>query len=381
MPTDNPFYDGAGPNVDSIWASGLRNPYPRLLRRADRQALRRRRGRQRLLDRVGGGRPRRRRGELRLAELRGRHCGNPRYTARSTRIRTSAATRAITGGFVYHGTQFPSAYQGSYFFADYTQNWIKRLTFDANGNVNGVFNFEPPDGRVDGPYGDIVYLTEGPDGALYYVDLGYSDVGGTFGVSKIRRIRYRPVEPAADRGRLGATRPRGPRRSTVNFSSAGSSDPEGQPLTYSWTFGDGATSTAANPSHTYTQAGQYTARLSRLRRHRTRRSRHRSRSASALRRRRRSSRPHDGAIVPRRRRDLVQRRRDGRRGRHAAGQRLHLEHRLPARGPRAPGHPDDRREERDVHDPDDRPRLQRQHALPDHAHRDRLGRPDRRPRR
>ena len=91
---------------------------------------------------------------------------------------------------MYHGTQFPSGYQGSYFFADYTQNWIKRLTFDANGNVTGVFNFEPADGSVDGPYGDIVYLTEGPDGALYYVDLGYSDIGGTFGVSKIRRIRY-----------------------------------------------------------------------------------------------------------------------------------------------------------------------------------------------
>ena len=47
----------------------------------------------------------------------------------------------------------------------------------------------------------------------------------------------------------------------MNFSSAGSSDPEGQPLTYSWTFGDGTTSTAANPTHTYAQAGQYTARL------------------------------------------------------------------------------------------------------------------------
>ena len=97
---------------------------------------------------------------------------------------------AITGGFVYHGTQFPSSYQGSYFFADYAQNWIKRLTFDANGNVNGVFNFEPADGSVDGPYGDIVYLTEGPDGALYYVDLGYSDISGDIGVSKIRRISF-----------------------------------------------------------------------------------------------------------------------------------------------------------------------------------------------
>jgi Concanavalin A-like lectin/glucanases superfamily/PKD domain len=47
----------------------------------------------------------------------------------------------------------------------------------------------------------------------------------------------------------------------VSFSSAGSADPEGQPLTYRWSFGDGGTSTAANPTHTYQQSGRYTARL------------------------------------------------------------------------------------------------------------------------
>lgn len=47
----------------------------------------------------------------------------------------------------------------------------------------------------------------------------------------------------------------------VNFSSAGSYDPEGATLTYSWTFGDGSTSTAANPSHTYQSAGVYSAQL------------------------------------------------------------------------------------------------------------------------
>ena len=66
--------------------------------------------------------------------------------------------------------------------------WISSR--DASGNVNGVFNFEPMDGSLDGPYGDIVYLTEGPDGALYYLDLGYSDIGGTFGVSSVRRIEF-----------------------------------------------------------------------------------------------------------------------------------------------------------------------------------------------
>ena len=48
---------------------------------------------------------------------------------------------------------------------------------------------------------------------------------------------------------------------TVTFSSAGSYDPDGTTLTYNWVFGDGSTSTAANPSHTYQGASNYTARL------------------------------------------------------------------------------------------------------------------------
>ncbi|HVP10013.1 MAG TPA: DUF4038 domain-containing protein [Phycisphaerae bacterium] len=48
---------------------------------------------------------------------------------------------------------------------------------------------------------------------------------------------------------------------TVDFSSAGSSDPEGQSLTYLWMFGDSATSTEVNPVHTYSLDGQYLARL------------------------------------------------------------------------------------------------------------------------
>jgi len=48
----------------------------------------------------------------------------------------------------------------------------------------------------------------------------------------------------------------------VSFSSAGSSDSDGSIASYSWDFGDGTTSTQANPSHTYTTAGSFTVTLS-----------------------------------------------------------------------------------------------------------------------
>jgi len=258
VPTDNPFYDGTGPNVDSIWALGLRNPF-RAYYDAPTNRL--------LVGDVGGNDYSTAKEEVNVG-ARGANYGWPNSEGPCSAPCTSplysyphnGRDASITGGFVYHGTAFPASYHGSYFFADYTQNWIRRLTFDDSGNVSGVFNFEPADGSLDGPYGDIVHLTEGPDGALYYVDLGYSDISGTFGVSKIRRIKYvqsnqAPIAVAS------ANPTSGPTPLDVSFSSAGSSDPEGRPLSYAWTFGDGATSTEANPKHTYTSAGTYTARL------------------------------------------------------------------------------------------------------------------------
>jgi PKD repeat protein len=47
----------------------------------------------------------------------------------------------------------------------------------------------------------------------------------------------------------------------VTFSSAGSSDPDGSISSYQWNFGDGNTSTQANPTHTYASAGNYTVTL------------------------------------------------------------------------------------------------------------------------
>jgi len=47
----------------------------------------------------------------------------------------------------------------------------------------------------------------------------------------------------------------------VQFSSAGSMDPAGGPLTFFWEFGDGTTSTDADPTHEFTRLGRFTTVL------------------------------------------------------------------------------------------------------------------------
>ncbi|MFN0153264.1 MAG: PQQ-dependent sugar dehydrogenase, partial [Gaiella sp.] len=253
VPATNPFHDGAGPNVDSIWALGLRNPF--------RMTWDGARGRLLIAD-VGEGAF-----EELDAGVAGANygwptcegpCANPSFVDPVYSYPHTGRDASITGGIVYTGTQL-ATFSGSYIFADYAQNWIRRLTFDPVGGVSGVFNVEPPDGAADGPYGDIVDLAQGPDGAVYYLDVGYSEITGS-GIAKLRRLRPTQVN-AAPVAVATATPASGQAPLTVNFSSAGSFDPEAGPLTFAWTFGDGTGSTLADPAHEYASPGTYPARL------------------------------------------------------------------------------------------------------------------------
>jgi glucose/arabinose dehydrogenase/PKD repeat protein len=258
-PTDNPFYDGNGPNKDQVWALGLRNPF--------RMSIDPVSGTMYIGD-VGGNDSSTAFEEVNVGARGANYgwptcegvCGLPGVTSPIHSYPHSGRDASITGGIVYRGTQFPSEYRGSYFFGDYVQNTIKRLVFDANGNVATVANFWPADGAVDGPsVGDPVKFVQGPDGSLYYVDIGFND-SHVPNPAAIRRIRYvvgnQPPTAIASANPTSGQAPL-----TVAFSSAGSSDPEGSTLTYSWTFGDGGTSTQPNPSHTYSAPGSYVARL------------------------------------------------------------------------------------------------------------------------
>jgi glucose/arabinose dehydrogenase/PKD repeat protein len=259
VPTDNPFYDGNGPNKDQIWALGLRNPF--------RMSIDPVTGTMYIGD-VGGNDAGTAFEEVNVGARGANYgwptceglCGLAGVTSPIHAYPHSGRDASITGGVVYRGTQFPSEYRGSYFFADYVQNTIKRLVFDSNGNVATVANFLPADGATDGPsVGDPVKLLQGPDGSLYYVDIGFNDQHVP-NPAAIRRIRYvvgnQPPTAVASANPTAGQAPL-----TVAFSSAGSSDPEGSALTYSWAFGDGGTSTQANPSHTYQAPGSYVARL------------------------------------------------------------------------------------------------------------------------
>jgi glucose/arabinose dehydrogenase/PKD repeat protein len=258
IPTDNPFYDGGGPNRDEIWALGLRNPF--------RMSIDRVTGRMYIGD-VGSGDHSVAIEELNVG-IRGANygwpvcegsCGISGMTNPIYSYPHGGRDAAVIGGVVYRGSQFPTEYYGSYFFGDYVQHTVRRMKFDGNGNLSQVMSFWPADGALENlAVGDPVKLLEGPDGSLYYVDIGF--FGSSQNPAAIRRIRYvlRNQQPVA----LASANPTsGQAPLPVAFSSAGSSDPEGAPLSYSWTFGDGGTSTQANPTHTYKAPGQYIARL------------------------------------------------------------------------------------------------------------------------
>ena len=160
---------------------------------------------------------------------------------------------SVSGVDFYEGGPYPASYDGALFFADYSRDCIWVMKADASGL--------PAPGLLESfvaPAANPVDVQISPAGELFYADFD----GGT-----IRRIQFAsanqpPVAVASANPTSGAA------PLTVNFDGSGSSDPDGDPITYAWDLdGDGLfdDSTAAQPTFTYTQSGTYTARLQRHR--------------------------------------------------------------------------------------------------------------------
>lgn len=82
------------------------------------------------------------------------------------------------------------------------------------------------------------------------------------GLTSSKQVNVVALENQVPVAVAGANKSSGLVPATVDFTSAGSLDPDGDIASYSWNFGDGSDlSTEANPTHTYTSAGTYTATL------------------------------------------------------------------------------------------------------------------------
>jgi glucose/arabinose dehydrogenase/fibronectin type 3 domain-containing protein/uncharacterized protein (DUF2249 family) len=253
----NPFADGEGGNHDAIWAYGLRNPFRAKWDLPTGRFF---------IGEVGGNNQNAAWEDVHIARAEPAYAGVdygwpgceglppyddfPSCTIEGTPgdpIFAYAHTgdgASVTGGVVYRGSQFPAEFDGAYFYGDYARNLIRYLTFDATGTtVTGDYEFETNAGLP-------VALEVGPDGYLYSVDI----------MGVVRRYVYQdgnqaPVILTADAA------PTATQVGTdVDFTGV-AFDNEGDPLTYTWHFGDSASATGTNVTHQYTSDGLYQAYL------------------------------------------------------------------------------------------------------------------------
>ncbi|RPF20263.1 ThuA domain-containing protein [Myceligenerans xiligouense] len=158
--------------------------------------------------------------------------------------------------------KWPAYWDGKALFGEWNQGRMYSFQLDGeqrddlvdiNRILPGIFD---PSAGFDRPM-DFDF---GPDGALYVVDWG-SGFGGNNDSSGVYQVNYVEGDPAPI-ARASADVTDGLAPLTVQFSSEGTRHPAGEPISLQWTFGDGSEpSSEANPTHTYTENGRYTAQL------------------------------------------------------------------------------------------------------------------------
>lgn len=154
---------------------------------------------------------------------------------------------SVTAGSFPTGNAYPASYLSTFFFGDYAQNWLKTMTVSGTDTNPVVSNFGTSADGTNGP----VEIVTGPEGNIYFISIYTGELKKLTHTSGNR-------QPIVN---ISANPTSGVAPLTVSFSSAGTSDPDGNPITYLWNFGDNSTSTLANPIKSYPINGVYTASL------------------------------------------------------------------------------------------------------------------------
>jgi cytochrome c len=167
--------------------------------------------------------------------------------------------RNAMGGPVYYAgdydanskVKFPSYLEGKFFAYDWMRDWINLVTMKPNGDFVSMERFMP-NTKFSHPM-DMMFAK---DGSLYMLEYGQNWFAQN-DEARLTRITFnagnRVPEVAVSVDKKAGAMPL-----KVAFSSTGTNDPDGDKLTYEWTFGKGLPkSNVANPTFTFTKAGVY----------------------------------------------------------------------------------------------------------------------------
>ncbi len=165
------------------------------------------------------------------------------YSHIQVNANTDSAISAI--GY-YRGIEFPAAYFGQIYFADFLQPWMRRLRFDSS---SGDWVMEPFMTGLSG----IIGIKQGPDGSLYYLTTMHDTLPENF----LGRIRYAGSGNRQPAAAIAAAPVFPALNAPVVYSGTLSYDPDNDPLIYKWELANGSviSSTAPIITTTYAIAG------------------------------------------------------------------------------------------------------------------------------
>jgi hypothetical protein len=246
VPTDNP-YCGSQAARGEIWAAGLRNPW-RCRFRDDGRLLCGDVGQDTweeinvIFEANNYGWPTTE-GPFTLAQF-------PTFTPPIYSYGHNGSDAAIMAGDFGNKTVFPGDYAESYFFGDYPRGFIRSVVLDPSGTAI----VSPPTDFATGIGNNtLTEIIAGPDGALYYTRIAHGDVHRILLITG----NHSPIAVVSPTSTSGSP------PLMVAFDGTASSDPDNDPLTFTWDFGDGtAPGTGPTPpAHQYSQRGLYTVTL------------------------------------------------------------------------------------------------------------------------